>query len=77
MSVAQDLFLGIINSVETGLKTPEEAVTELADLKEEYGFKSDWTLADFQTLRNNFLSELPEGDFYDDDDLEFEDDADE
>jgi hypothetical protein len=70
MSVAQDLFLDLVGSVESGIMTPEEAVTELAELKQEYGFKSEYKLKDFQRLRTNYLSELEdeeENDFYEDD----------
>jgi hypothetical protein len=67
MSVAQDLFLGIVSSVETGLITPERAVIELDNLKQEYGFKSEYTLADFQRIRTDYLSELLDDDdeYYD------------
>jgi hypothetical protein len=67
MNTAEDLFLGIIESVESGLMTPEEAVTELASLKQDYNFKSDYTLDDFQRIRESCLSTLPEDeDFFDD-----------
>jgi hypothetical protein len=70
MSVAQDLFLGLVGSVEAGILTPEEAVTELAELKQEYGFYSEYTLEDFQRLRTNYLSKLEseeDNDYYEDD----------
>ena len=74
--MAQDLFLGIIESVESGVMSPEEAVTELANLKQEYDFKSDYTLADFQRVRENFLSDLLDldDDYFEENEFEFDED---
>ncbi len=61
LTEAQRLLLGIIASVESGVTTPEEAVAELSSLRtrtKEAGvnFKADYELADFQKLRQNYVS---------------------
>jgi hypothetical protein len=53
---AQRLLLGIITSVESGITSPEDAVEELATLREQVaasgiGFHWDYTLEDFQKIR--------------------------
>jgi len=60
LSGAQDTMLNIITSVESGAITPEEAVNQLNDLKADVkragiDFEVEWTLADFQTVRDNDL----------------------
>ncbi len=61
LTEAQRLLLGIITSVESGVTTPEEAVEELNDLREKAGkagipFKADYTLTDFEKIRENYVS---------------------
>ena len=61
LSGAQDTMLNIITSVESGAITPEEAVNQLNDLKADVkkagiDFEVEWTLVDFQTVRDNDLS---------------------
>jgi hypothetical protein len=68
---AQDNLIGIINSVEAGVMTPEAAVEELERLKEDAPskFTADWTLEDFQTVRDKAASSsYDDYDNYDDDD---------
>lgn len=50
---AQRMLLGIINSVEAGVTTPEDAVSELADVKKAAPseFKTNYTLEDFQRIQ--------------------------
>jgi hypothetical protein len=63
LTEAQRLLLGIISSVESGITTPEEAVTELADLKAKAvkanipTFQADYTLENFQSIRDAYVSE--------------------
>lgn len=62
LTEAQRLLLGIINSVESGVTTPEEAVEELTKLKANAAkagltFKADYTLADFTKIRTEYAAE--------------------
>ena len=62
LTQAQRLLLGIITSVESGITTPEEAVSELKVLQdrafhEGLTFKSDYTADDFTKLRENYVSQ--------------------
>jgi hypothetical protein len=62
LTEAQRRLHTILNATEGGIYTPEEAVKELADLKQDADkaglkFQADYTLADFQKLRTDFLSE--------------------
>jgi len=79
LSGAQDTMLNIITSVESGAITPEEAVQQLNDLKADVkkagiDFEIEWTLADFQTVRDNDLAtyELNDDEEYQEN-YEFED----
>jgi hypothetical protein len=59
LTEAQRLLRGIITSVESGVTLPEDAVEELAELKTKaagLNFKADYTLADFQKIRENYVS---------------------
>jgi hypothetical protein len=61
LTEAQRILLGIITSVESGVTTPEAAVEELSGLKtraaaENLPFKADYTLADFEKIRQNYVS---------------------
>lgn len=58
--------------------SPEEAVTELEKLKQEYDYKSDFTLTDFQLVQTKFVSDFldDEDDFYEGD-FRYEEDEDE
>jgi hypothetical protein len=61
LTEAQRILLGIIESVEVGNFTAEEAVQELTELKADaeragLNFRADYTLADFQKIREMFLS---------------------
>ena len=69
----QRLFLDIIALLEIGLTTPEGAVEELNDLKQRAKiagvlFKADYTLMDFEKIRENYLSvyDMYDYDAYDD-----------
>jgi len=55
---AQRLLMGIIASVESGITSPEEALAELASLKKQApdGFEADYTLEDFQRIREDYSS---------------------
>jgi hypothetical protein len=58
---AQRTLLGIIASVEAGVTAPEDAVKELALLKNRakisgLSFKADYTLSDFQKIREAYAS---------------------
>ena len=50
---AQEALIGIITSVEAGVTSPEDAVEELAAVREESvpEFKPNYTLGDFQDIR--------------------------
>lgn len=59
LTEAQRLLLGIITSVESGVTSPEDAVEELAELKTKaagLNFKADYTLENFQKIRENYVS---------------------
>jgi hypothetical protein len=89
----QRRLLEIISSVENGIYTPEEAVTEFQDIKRdmekaglplapEYAL-AEYTLADFQRIRENALASYEsnddsfEGVFYGDETYEMQGDEDE
>jgi hypothetical protein len=72
LTEAQRLLLGIIISVESGVTTPEEAVDELNELNTRaetanLNFKADYTLADFEEIRADYLSNYYEYDYAGDD----------
>ncbi len=62
LTEAQRLLLGIITSVESCVTSPAEAVQELTTLKSRavaagINFKAyNYTLADFQKIRDNYVS---------------------
>ncbi len=61
LTEAQRILLGIITSVESGVTTPEEAALELSSLKARastagVNFKADYTVADFQKIRENYVT---------------------
>lgn len=71
---AQRLLLGIIASVESGVTTPEDAVTELAGLKEKataagLNFRADYTLQDFQDIRQKEIETYESDAYYYDDEV--------
>ncbi len=59
LTEAQRLLLGIITSVEGGVTTPEDAISELEELKSRAGanFRADYTVDDFIKLRENYVSQ--------------------
>ena len=61
LTEVQRRLLEIIGSVESGVTSPSEAVTELGDLKDAatdagLTFQADYTLEDFQKIRATELS---------------------
>lgn len=61
LTTAQRFLLGIIACVESGVTSPEDAVDELKELKAKSAqagilFKADYTLADFEKLREIYVS---------------------
>jgi hypothetical protein len=70
----QRLLLGIIQSVEAGVTTPEDAFEELKDLKaralgSNINFTSDYSIADFKLIRIQHSSEY-DVEFFDDETYE-------
>jgi hypothetical protein len=70
----QRLLLGIIQSVEAGVTTPEDAFEELKDLKaralgNNINFTSDYSIADFKLIRVQHSSEY-DVEFFDDETYE-------
>jgi hypothetical protein len=58
---AQRRLLDIVFYVENGTFTPQEAFSELTDLKQDAAsaglqFKAEYTLEDFQKLRSDYMS---------------------
>lgn len=77
---AEKNLLGIILDVECGFSTPEKAVEEQAALLEQAPeeFQAEYTLEDFQRIRDNALSTYDsDADFYEQDTVAFKDEADE
>lgn len=60
---AEELLLGIIESVEAGVTAPEAAVDELNLLKKSapQGFKGDYTLEDFVRIQEKASTEFFDG----------------
>ena len=65
LTEVQRRLLEIIRDIESGLVTPEKAVTELTNLKAAasdagVSFRAEYTLEDFQNVRKTQLSEYDE-----------------
>lgn len=61
LTEAQRLLLGIITSVESGVTSPEDAVSELKEVKAKavlagLTFKADYTVDEFIKIRENYVS---------------------
>lgn len=61
LTEAQRILLGILTSVESGVTSPEDGLSELSSLKaraltDELPFKSNYTLDDLKKIRENHIA---------------------